>query len=175
MIARLKSAGAIIIGKTNVPFAISDWQSYSEIYGTTNNPWDLSRTPGGSSGGAAAALAAGYVSLELGSDLAGSIRAPAAFCGVFGHRQRSILRADSPSRRQIRLDERRETGPHPLVVLLRRGHRPLFMGTGKVFPAMRCKVIGRNRGDCCILIKTVKPKWKFRLKRPGSTSAILTA
>jgi len=86
VIARLKSAGAIIIGKTNVPFAISDWQSYNEIYGTTNNPWDLSRTPGGSSGGAAAALAAGYVSLELGSDLAGSIRAPAAFCGVFGHK-----------------------------------------------------------------------------------------
>ena len=68
-VARLKAAGAIIIGKTNVPFAISDWQSYNEIYGTTNNPWDLSRTPGGSSGGAAAALAAGYVSLEIGQTL----------------------------------------------------------------------------------------------------------
>jgi amidase len=85
-VARLKAAGAIIIGKTNVPFALSDWQSYNEIYGTTNNPWDLSRTPGGSSGGAAAALAAGYVPLEIGSDLAGSIRCPAAFCGVFGHK-----------------------------------------------------------------------------------------
>jgi amidase len=85
-IQRLKAAGAIIIGKTNVPFALSDWQSYNDIYGTTNNPWDLSRTPGGSSGGSAAALASGYVSLELGSDLAGSIRAPAAFCGVFGHK-----------------------------------------------------------------------------------------
>jgi amidase len=85
-VARLKAAGAIILGKTNVPFALSDWQSYNEIYGTTNNPWDLSRTPGGSSGGAAAALAAGYVSLEMGSDLAGSIRVPAAFCGVFGHK-----------------------------------------------------------------------------------------
>jgi amidase len=85
-VMRLKAAGAIIIGKTNVPFALSDWQSYNEIYGTTNNPWDLSRTPGGSSGGAAAALAAGYVSLEMGSDLAGSIRVPAAFCGVFGHK-----------------------------------------------------------------------------------------
>jgi amidase len=83
---RLKRAGAIIIGKTNVPSALSDWQSYNEIYGTTNNPWDLSRTPGGSSGGAAAALAAGYVSLEIGSDLAGSIRTPAAFCGVYGHK-----------------------------------------------------------------------------------------
>jgi amidase len=85
-VARLKAAGAIIIGKTNVSFALSDWQSYNEIYGTTNNPWDLSRTPGGSSGGAAAALAAGYVPLEIGSDLAGSIRCPAAFCGVFGHK-----------------------------------------------------------------------------------------
>ncbi len=85
-VARLKAAGAIIIGKTNVPFALMDWQSYNEIYGTTNNPWDLGRTPGGSSGGAAAALAAGYVSLEVGSDDAGSIRTPAAFCGVFGHK-----------------------------------------------------------------------------------------
>jgi amidase len=85
-VARLKAAGAIIIGKTNVPFALSDWQSYNEIYGSTNNPWDLSRTPGGSSGGSAAALAAGYVPLEIGSDIAGSIRVPAAFCGVFGHK-----------------------------------------------------------------------------------------
>jgi amidase len=85
-IARLKTAGAIIIGKTNIATALSDWQSENEIYGTTNNPWDLSRTPGGSSGGAAAALATGYVSLEIGSDLVGSIRIPSAFCGVFGHR-----------------------------------------------------------------------------------------
>jgi amidase len=85
-VARLKAAGAIIMGKTNVAIALSDWQSYNEIYGTTNNPWDLGRTPGGSSGGSAAALAAGYVSLEMGSDLAGSIRVPAAFCGVFGHK-----------------------------------------------------------------------------------------
>ncbi|MBV9569434.1 MAG: amidase [Hyphomicrobiales bacterium] len=85
-VARLKGAGAVIIGKTNVPFGLSDWQSYNDIYGTTNNPWDLNRTPGGSSGGAAAALAAGFVSLEIGSDLGGSIRAPAHFCGVFGHK-----------------------------------------------------------------------------------------
>lgn len=85
-ITRLKKAGAIIIGKTNVPFMLQDWQSYNEIYGTTNNPWDLSLTPGGSSGGSAAALAAGFVSLELGSDFAGSIRVPAHYCGVFGHK-----------------------------------------------------------------------------------------
>jgi amidase len=85
-VARLKAAGAIIIGKTNVPLGLHDWQSYNEIYGTTNNPWDLGRTPGGSSGGAAAALAAGFVPLELGSDIGGSLRAPAHFCGVFAHK-----------------------------------------------------------------------------------------
>ncbi len=85
-VSRLKAAGAIVVGKTNVPLGLADWQSYNEVYGTTNNPWDLSRSPGGSSGGAAAALAAGYVSLEIGSDLGGSIRVPAHFCGVFGHK-----------------------------------------------------------------------------------------
>jgi amidase len=85
-VARLKAAGAIIIGKTNVPFALSDWQSYNDVYGTTNNPWDFGRSPGGSSGGSAASVAAGFVSLELGSDIAGSLRAPAHFCGVFAHK-----------------------------------------------------------------------------------------
>ena len=85
-VARLKAAGAVILGKTNIPIVLSDWQSYNEVYGTTNNPWDLARTPGGSSGGSAASLAAGYVSLELGSDLGGSIRVPAHFCGVCGHK-----------------------------------------------------------------------------------------
>jgi amidase len=85
-IARLKAAGAIVLGKTNVPLMLADKQSYNSIYGTTNNPWDPSRTPGGSSGGSAAALAAGYVSLELGTDLDGSLRVPASFCGVFAHK-----------------------------------------------------------------------------------------
>ena len=76
----------IIIGKTNVPEGLSDWQSYNDIYGTTNNPWNFGRTPGGSSGGAAAALAAGFVPLELGSDIGGSLRAPAHYCGVFSHK-----------------------------------------------------------------------------------------
>ena len=86
VVERLKGAGAILLGKTNVPVGLTDWQSYNPIYGTTNNPWDLSRTPGGSSGGAEAALAAGFVPLELGSDLGGSLRAPAHFCGVFAHK-----------------------------------------------------------------------------------------
>lgn len=85
-VQRLIDAGAIIFGKTNVPYHAMDFQSYNEIYGTTNNPWDLSRTPGGSSGGSAAALAAGLTSLELGSDMGGSIRFPAHCAGVFGHK-----------------------------------------------------------------------------------------
>jgi amidase len=85
-VQRLKAAGAIILGKTNVPVALRDWQSYNDVYGTTNNPWDLSRSPGGSSGGSAAALAAGFVPLEFGSDIGGSLRASAHFCGVFSHK-----------------------------------------------------------------------------------------
>ena len=85
-VQRLKAAGAIILGKTNVPEGLADWQSYNKVYGTTNNPWDLGRSPGGSSGGAAAALAAGFVPLELGSDIGGSLRCPAHFCGVYAHK-----------------------------------------------------------------------------------------
>jgi amidase len=86
VVQRLRSAGAVILGKTNVPIRLGDWQSYNEIYGTTNNPWNLDRTPGGSSGGDTAALAAGFVPLEFGSDIGGSLRAPAHFCGVFSHK-----------------------------------------------------------------------------------------
>jgi len=84
-VQRLVDSGAIVFGKTNVPYFAADFQTYNEIYGTTNNPWDLSRTPGGSSGGAAAALAAGFTPLELGSDIGGSVRNPAHYTGVFGH------------------------------------------------------------------------------------------
>jgi len=86
VVERLKAAGAVIIGKTNVPVALGDWQSTNPIYGTTNNPHDVARTPGGSSGGAAAALACGYVALEVGSDIGGSLRTPAHYCGVFAHK-----------------------------------------------------------------------------------------
>jgi amidase len=85
-VSRLKAAGAVILGKTNVPPWLADYQSNNPIYGRTRNPWDLSRTPGGSSGGSAAALAAGMVPLEFGSDIGGSIRMPAHFCGVYGHK-----------------------------------------------------------------------------------------
>lgn len=86
VVRRLRAAGAIILGKTNVAPALADWQSANPVYGRTNNPWDTSRTPGGSSGGAAAALAAGFTALEVGSDIGGSIRGPAHFCGVWGHK-----------------------------------------------------------------------------------------
>jgi amidase len=85
-VARLKAAGAVILGKTNIPPNLGDWQAANPVYGRTNNPYDLSRSPGGSSGGGAAALAAGMVPLEFGSDIGGSIRVPAHFCGVFGHK-----------------------------------------------------------------------------------------
>jgi amidase len=85
-VTRLKAAGAVIVGKTNVPVALGDVQTYNPIYGTTNNPWDLGRTPGGSSGGSAAALAAGFGAVSLGSDIAGSLRIPAHFTGVHAHK-----------------------------------------------------------------------------------------
>jgi amidase len=85
-ISRVKDAGGVILGKTNVPVGLGDWQSYNDIYGTTSNPYDLGRTPGGSSGGSSAALAAGYGPLSMGSDIGGSLRVPAFHCGVYAHK-----------------------------------------------------------------------------------------
>ncbi len=85
-LARLTGAGAIALGKTNVPLDLADWQTFNAVYGATLNPWDYARSPGGSSGGSAVALAAGFSALELGSDHSGSIRMPAHFCGVYGHK-----------------------------------------------------------------------------------------
>ena len=83
-VTRYRADGAIVYGKTNVPLKLVEWQSFNEIYGTTSNPWDQRRTPGGSSGGSAAALATGMSALEVGSDIGSSIRNPAHYCGVFG-------------------------------------------------------------------------------------------
>lgn len=93
--ARLKAAGAILVGKTNVATLLGDYQTANPVFGRTNNPWDMSRTPGGSSGGAAAALAAGLTPFDIGTDLSGSIRIPAHFCGVFGLK---------PTERRVSLD-----------------------------------------------------------------------
>jgi amidase len=94
-VARVKDAGGVVLGKTNVPLGLGDWQSYNEIYGVTKNPFDLGRTPGGSSGGSSAALAAGYGPLSLGSDIGGSLRVPAFHCGVYAHKPTFAL---APSR-----------------------------------------------------------------------------
>jgi len=86
VVSRLKAAGAVIIGKTNIPMGLRDFQSYNDVYGMTRNPWDPGRSPGGSSGGSAASLAAGFEPLSIGSDIGGSVRVPAHFCGVYGHK-----------------------------------------------------------------------------------------
>lgn len=86
IVARLKAAGVVFLGKTNVPVDLSDWQSFNEVYGRTNNPHDHDRSPGGSSGGSAAAVASGMVPIEYGTDIGGSVRVPAHFCGVWGHK-----------------------------------------------------------------------------------------
>ncbi|MFI6223934.1 amidase [Nocardia salmonicida] len=85
-VSQLAAAGAVMLGKTNVPLGLRDVQSFNEIYGTTNNPWDHSRTPGGSSGGSSAALASGFGALSIGSDIGGSLRTPAHFCGIYAHK-----------------------------------------------------------------------------------------
>ena len=91
IVARAKAAGTVVLGKTNVPVGLADWQSYNPIYGTTGNPYDVARTPGGSSGGSSAALAAGYGPLSLGSDIGGSLRSPAHYCGVCAHKPTVML------------------------------------------------------------------------------------
>jgi amidase len=85
-VQRLHDAGVIIFGETNLPLDAMDVQSYNEVYGSTGNPWDTTKTPGGSSGGASAAVACGMTPIELGGDVGGSIRIPAAFTGVYGHK-----------------------------------------------------------------------------------------
>lgn len=86
VVATARDEGAIVFGKTNVPRWSGDYQSYNEMFGATNNPWDPSKTPGGSSGGPAAAVAMGLTGFEIGTDIGGSIRLPSAFCGVYGHK-----------------------------------------------------------------------------------------
>lgn len=86
LVRRLKAAGAVIIGKTNVPVDLTDWQSFNPVYGRTSNPHDPSRSPGGSSGGSAAAVASGMVPCDYGTDIGGSVRVPAHFCGIWGHK-----------------------------------------------------------------------------------------
>jgi len=147
MVERLEAAGAVLFGKTNVPSRLLDFQSYNDIYGVTGNPWDRTRTPGGSSGGASAALAAGLTSLEVGSDIGGSIRNPAHFCGVFGHKPTyDIIGSD-------RLSQPPAVGGSDLCVAgpLARSAEDLdlamrlLVGPGRLNRAMRVGLLERRR------------------------------
>lgn len=133
-VQRIEAAGAVVFGKTNIPVALGDWQSYNPVYGATLSPWDPGRTPGGSSGGGAAAVTVGFSGLEIGTDIGGSIRVPAHFCGIFGHkptwglcpmRGHSLVNATSPvditvlgplarSARDLQLALDALAGPDPL-------------------------------------------------------------
>lgn len=130
VVQRLEDAGAIILGKTNVPVYATDLQSYNRLFGVTNNPHNADHTPGGSSGGAAAALASGMTPLEVGSDLAGSIRIPAHFCGVFGHK---------PSRSLVSF----------------RGHIPGPPGTQSQPDLAEGGALARNAQDLELLLKVI--------------------
>lgn len=150
VVARMKSAGAIMLGKTNVPANASDWQSFNAIVGRTNNPWDLTRVPGGSTGGGAAALASGIGFLETGSDFAGSIRIPAAFCGIYGHK---------PS----------------LDLVPPQGHVPPPRGQPWTNPIVVAGPLGRSTEDLTLALSVLagpadQPALHVRLPRPRKES-----
>ena len=146
----LLAAGAVIFGKTNVPLLIGDWQTFNVLHGTTNNPWDTGRTPGGSSGGAAAALAAGMSALELGSDIGASIRNPAHYCGVYGHK---------PS----------------FGVVPQHGHG--IPGAQVPIDILVCGPLARSAEDLALALDLLvgpepfdRPAWTIRLPRPRKTT-----
>lgn len=129
-VRRLRAAGAIVVGKTNLPDELGDHQTRSELYGVTRNPWDPTRTPGGSSGGSAAAVAAGLSVADLGSDLAGSIRVPSAWSGTFGH---------VPS--------------HGLIS--KRGHLPRPLGSRLEPPLSMSGPLARSADDLALLLEVL--------------------
>lgn len=144
-VQRLIDAGAVIFGKTNTPQLAQDVQTYNPVFGTTCNPWDRTRTCGGSSGGAAAAVAAGLTPLELGSDLAGSVRTPAHYCGVYGHKS-----------------------SHRLIPL--QGHIPGPPGTLSEPDLAVAGPIGRTAGDLALALSVLAgpgdldaPAWRLTL------------
>ncbi|MEM8857876.1 MAG: amidase [Chloroflexota bacterium] len=144
-VQKLLDAGAIVWGKTNTPPYAMDIQTYNDIYGVTNNPWNLEHTCGGSSGGAAAALSAGFTTLEIGSDIGGSIRTPAHFCGVYGHKP-----------------------THGLISL--QGHIPGPPGTKSHPDLAVAGPMGRSTGDLSLALDTLAgpeplyaPGWKLDL------------
>ena len=148
-VRRLKGAGAVIFGKTNVPLNLGDFQSFNDIYGTTSNPWDLTRTPGGSSGGSSAALAAGLTALEAGSDIGGSIRNPAHYCGVYGHKPTWGIVSDAGHA----LPEVMAPADIAVVGPMARGAEDLALSMGIVAGAGRTDQAG----------------WRLHLPRPAKT------
>jgi amidase len=151
-VQKLVDAGAVIFGKTNVPLYGGDVQAFNKVYGTTRNPWNLERTSGGSSGGAAAALAAGLTSLELGSDIGGSIRTPAHFCGVYGHKPSS-------------------------GIVSSRGHIPGPPGTVHEADMVAVGPLARSASDLALALSVVagpvppaSAGWRLELPRPRHAS-----
>jgi amidase len=153
-VERLLGAGAVLLGGTNVPVNLYDWQSYNPIYGVTNNPWDVKRTPGGSSGGAAAALAAGLGYLSIGSDIGGSIRVPAHYCGIYGHKP-------------------------TLDLVSQRGHQPGAMGGAPGLQTLLAVAgpMARSAGDLMAALKVLggpdgwdAKAWKWELPPARATS-----
>ena len=145
-VARLRAEGAVIWGKTNLPEAASDHQSYNDLFGMTRNPWDLERTVGGSSGGSAAALAAGLTVLELGSDIGGSIRLPAHFCGVWGLKT-------------------------SFGIVPRRGHLPPMPGTLTEGPLSVAGPMARSAADLTLALEILagaEPGAPWQLALPAS-------
>ncbi len=163
-------AGACLLGKTNIPVALADWQADSPVYGRTNDPWHLGRTPGGSTGGGGAALAAGLTPLEIGSDIGGSIRVPGACCGVYGHRpsETAIPKvgafplADLPNPGALmgpqgplaRSNRPRTAVRHHCGACRRRGRRVETRAAGSAARAAeglpRCRHAGDAVGEACI-------------------------
>jgi amidase len=146
----LLDAGAVIFGKTNVPLLLGDWQTFNAIHGTTKNPWDPTRTPGGSSGGSAAALAAGMSALEMGSDIGSSIRNPAHYCGVYGHK---------PS----------------FGIVPQHGH--WIPGAHVPIDVLVCGPLARSAEDLALALDLIagpepfdRPAWNLKLPRPRKTA-----
>lgn len=154
VVDRLLGAGAVLIGATNVPVSLADWQSYNPMYGTTNNPWDLKTTPGGSSGGSAAALATGLGYLSVGSDIGGSIRVPSHFCGIYGHKP-------------------------TLDLVSQRGHQPGGSPSAPGFSTLLAVAgpMARSASDLLAALKVLggpegsdAKAWKWELPPPGARS-----
>jgi amidase len=151
--ARLRAAGAVIIGKTNMASWAADWQTNNPVFGRTNNPWNIAYTPGGSTGGGAAAVAAGLTPLEFGSDIGGSIRIPAAFCGVYGHK---------PSETAVPRSGIFPGSPHPNAAIALSVAGPLARSAGDLALALDV-IAGADHGEDAAWRLAIPPARHARL------------